>query len=166
MSEYNNLVIEPLANNHLRTNFTCGISSLDNYIKKQANQDIKRRISRVFVATTDDNSGTIVGYYTLSSLSIELGYLPEIISKKLPRHPIPAALIGRLAVDNCAQGYGVGKLLLADAVKRTLSVSSDIAIYAVVVDAINERILKFYERFGFIKFSGNGKRLFLPLKAI
>lgn len=127
---------------------------------------MKRRISRVFVATESDTPGIIIGYYTLSTLSIELGNLPGSLARKLPKHPIPAALIGRLAVSQNAQGYGIGKMILIDAIKRTLAVSNNIAIYAMVVDAINEKAQQFYEQFGFTQLSSESQRLFLPLKSI
>ncbi len=79
---------------------------------------------------------------------------------------MPAALIGRLAISNAAQGQGVGTLLLADAIKRTLAVSDQIAIYTMVVDAINDNARGFYEQFGFTRLSDDGPRLFLPLKSI
>ena len=139
---------------------------MDRYLKKQAKQDIKRRISRVFVATKPDNPMAAIGYYTLSTLSIELNRLPEKLARKLPKHPLPAALIGRLAVSIAAQGQGVGKMLLADAIKRTLAVSDQIAIFALVVDAINDNAKGFYEQFGFTRLSDDSPRLFLPLKSI
>ncbi len=71
---------------------------MDHYIHKQAGQDIKRSISRIFVAEQSGNSKEMLGYYSLRTLSIELSQLPENLTRKLPRHPIPAALIGRLAV--------------------------------------------------------------------
>jgi GNAT superfamily N-acetyltransferase len=166
MIELQNLVIEPLNPTHDRTGFQCGVEALDRYLKKQAKQDIKRRISRVFVATKSDNPKAVIGYYTLSTLSIELNQLPEKIARKLPKHPVPAALIGRLATCKAARGQGVGKLLLADAVKRTLAVSDQIAIYAMVVDAINDNAKGFYEQFGFIRLSDDSPRLFLPLKSV
>lgn len=166
MTDYKNLIIEPLNDIHERPSFKCGIDSLDDYIKKQAKQDVKRRISRVFVATESDNPSIITGYYTLSTLSIELSHLPESLTHKLPKHPIPAALIGRLAVSQNAQGYGIGKMILVDAIKRTLAVSNNIAIYAMVVDAINEKAQHFYEQFGFTQLSSESQRLFLPLKSI
>ena len=166
MTDFQNLVIEPLNPTHDRTGLQCGVEALDRYFKKQANQDIKYRISRVFVATKPNNPKTVIGYYTLSTLSIELNRLPEKLTRKLPRHPVPAALIGRLAVSNAAQGRGVGKMLLADAIKRTLAVSDQIAIYAMVVDAINDNAKGFYEQFAFTRLSGDSPRLFLPLKSI
>lgn len=166
MTDFHNLVIEPLDTTHDRPNFQCGADALDRYLKKHARQDIKRRISRVFIATTPDNPKKVIGYYTLSSLSIELNQLPEKLSRKLPKHQVPAALIGRLAVSQTAQGKGVGKMLLADAIKRTLAVSNEIAIYAIVVDAISSDARRFYEQFGFNRLSNDINRLFLTLQSI
>jgi len=166
MTDFHNLVIEPLNAAHDRAGFQCDVDTRDRYIRKQAGQDIKRRISRVFVAILPDNPIKVIGYYSLSSLSIELSQLPETFARKLPKHPIPAALIGRLAVTRDAQGYGIGKMLLVDAIKRTLSVSDQIAIYAMVVDAIDDNAKRFYEQFGFVRLSDDSPRLFLPLKSI
>ena len=166
MTDYRNLVITPLDSKHDRTGFQCGVEALDRYFKNQARQDIRRRISRVFVATKPDNPKVVIGYYRLSTLSIELNQLPERLARKLPKHPVPAALIGRLAVSNPAQRRGVGKMLLADAIKRTLAVSDQVVIYAMVVDAINENAIGFYEQFGFTRLSDDSPRLFLPLKSI
>jgi len=166
MNDFQNLVIAPLNRTHDRKGFQCGVEALERYLKKQAKQDIRRRISRVFVATKPDKPKAVIGYYTLSTLSIELNHLPEKQARKLPKHPVPAALIGRLAVSNAAQGRGVGKMLLADALKRTLAVSDHIAIYAMVVDAINDNAKGFYEQFGFTRLCDNSPRLFLPLKSI
>jgi GNAT superfamily N-acetyltransferase len=163
VTDYKNLIIEPLNTSHDRPGFQCGESSLDEYIKKQAKQDVKRRVSRVFVARELDKPGIILAYYTLSTLSIEL---PPPLARKLPRHPIPAALIGRLAVSQQVQGYGVGRMLVADAIKRILGVSNEIAIYAVVVDALNEGARRFYQQFGFVPLNVHSQRLFLPLKSL
>lgn len=165
MSSGSELVIEPLNRNHNRTAFNCGIESLDRYLEHQANQYIKRRVSRVFVVRSRQDETSVLGYYTLSALSIDLSVLPERLAKNLPRHPIPAALIGRLAVDVSAQGKGIGKMLLSNAIKRTLAISDDLAIYAMVVDAINGESESFYMQHGFVHLASEGKRLFLPLKS-
>jgi len=162
---YKNLVIEPLSSIHDRPGFLCGESALDSHIKRQAKQDVKRRVSRVFVAIETDNPSCIVAYYTLITLSIELNHLPQSLARRLPKHPIPVALLGRLAVSQHAQGTGVGSILVADAIKRILSVSDEIAIYAVVVDALNEAVGRFYQQFGFLPLAIDSQRLFLPLKS-
>ena len=166
MTDRSDLVVEALHNGHDRAGFRCGETSLDNYIQKQALQDVKRRISRVFVATQPEHPSVVVGYYTLTTFSIELGELPETMARKLPRHPIPAALLGRLAVSQATQGHGIGRMLLADALKRTLAVSDEIAIHAMVVDAIDKGAQRFYEQYGFAPLSTTSRRLFLPLKPL
>lgn len=166
LTNYSRLVIEALNTTHDRSGFQCGIGALNTYIKRQARQDIKRRISRVFVATRPEAPSEIVGYYSLSSLSIELRQLPQPLARKLTRHRIPAALIDRLAVSQAAHGNGVGRMLLVDAIKRTLSVSDEIGIYAMVVDAISDEAQRFYEQFGFIRLGTDGARLLLPLQSI
>jgi GNAT superfamily N-acetyltransferase len=165
MSSGSELVVEPLNRHHNRAAFFCGIEALDRYLKRQANQDIKRRVSRVFIVRDGQDETRVLGYYTLSTLSIDLSVLPEKVAKKLPRHPIPAALIGRLAVDVSAQRKGIGKMLLANAIQRTLAVSDDIAIYAIVVDAIDAEAESFYMQYGFAHLASRDKRLYLPLKS-
>ena len=113
------LSIEALSRRHKRDNFDCGIDALDRYLKKQANQDIRRRIAASFVAVTEKN--VIVGYYTLSAFSINLPGLPADQIKKLPRYPVvPATLLGRLAVDLGYRGRRLGEFLLMDALARSL----------------------------------------------
>jgi GNAT superfamily N-acetyltransferase len=135
------------------------------YLKRFATQDVRRRIARVFVCT-EEASDLVLGFYTLSVLSVDVGSLLEAQARMLPRHPVPAALIGRLAVDRSAQGRGLGRLLLADAVQRTLGASQQVAMHAVVVDAKNESARRFYEAYGFLSLADQPMRLFLPLRSI
>ncbi|MCC3862599.1 GNAT family N-acetyltransferase [Emcibacteraceae bacterium Y4] len=127
---------------------------------------MKRNVSRVFILSEAGSPETVLGFYTLSALSIDVETLPETIKRKLPRHPLPAALLGRLAVSDSAHGTGIGKLLLADAIKRTMGIQGDMAIYAMVVDAIDDKAVTYYTKFGFTAFEDNPDRLFLPLKSI
>jgi GNAT superfamily N-acetyltransferase len=165
MSKQSNLIIEPLRKNHNRVAFSCGTDELDNYFRRQASQDTKRRIARIFVVRSESDDEAVLGFYALSALSIDLSGLPSDLAKKLPKHPIPAALIGRLAVSSESQSTGIGKILLADAIQRTLAVSDEIAVYAMVVDTLNSEAEGFYMSFGFTKLSSDTNRLFLPLKS-
>ena len=162
MTEFDAPVIEPLERRHNRTTFSCGLSELDHYVARQASQDVRRRVARVFVCTAGDTDA-VLGFYTLSALSIDLSSLPEKLSRKLPRHPVPCALIGRLAVDRLVQGQGLGRLLLADAVKRVATVGETVVIHALIVDAANDDAKRFYEEFGFSALADDPMRLFLPL---
>ena len=160
------LIIEQLQPRHDRRAFDCGIDSLNHYLERQAGQDIKRRIARVYIAASEDQPERIVGYYTLSTLAIELTHLPAELAQRLPRHPIPAALIGRLACATTYQGKGIGKMLLMDAIKRTIAVSEQIGIYAMAVDALNPQAEAFYRQYGFQMLALEQRRLFLPLQRL
>jgi GNAT superfamily N-acetyltransferase len=154
------LVIESLGKHHDRARFSCGQPDLDNWFRLRASQDEKRNVTRVFVATTPDLG--VVGFYSLSSLSLALESLPGEIAHKLPRYDaIPAALIGRLARDERVRGQGVGELLVADAIQRILGAGLSIAVFAIVVDAKDERAVEFYKAFGFRMFPLQPRRLFL-----
>jgi GNAT superfamily N-acetyltransferase len=159
------LIIEPLGKRHDRAGFSCGVAELDAYLKRLAGQDVRRRIAQVFVCT-EEGSEIVLGFYTLSALSIDLSALPEDYARKLPRHPVPAALIGRLAVDRSGQGKGVGRLLLADAIQRTLGASEQVAVHAIVVDAKGEAARRFYLAHGFLSLPDQPMRLFLPLTSV
>jgi len=89
--------------------------------------------------------------------------LPTGIAKRLPHYPVPAVVIGRLAVARAFQGRGLGETLLLDAIGRVVRASTTIAAYAVVVDAKNDTARAFYERYGFRPFPSTPRRLFLPL---
>jgi len=160
------LVIEPLDKRHDRSSFSCGVPQLDRYLTRQASQDVRRRIARVFVAVRESVPDHILGFYTLSALAVAAAELPPKLARRLPKHPIPAALIGRLAVDVSAQGAGVGRMLLMDAIHRTIAAGNDIAVFAMVVDAKDENARRFYEAFGFMRFPGTPTRLFLTLSSV
>ena len=124
---------------------------------------MRRRVAQVFVAVSD-TPGKIDGYYSLSATSFHKDRLPPALAKRLPHYPVPAAVLGRLAVDRARQGTGLGEVLLLDAIRRILAASSAMAVYAIVVDALNDKAAAFYERYGFRLFDGEPRRLFLPLE--
>ena len=157
------LTVEPLGPHHERASFSCGEPALDNYIRHQASQDARRRVARVFVAS-GDAPGRIAGYYTLSAASFEKDDLPAELAKRLPHYPVPAAVIGRLAVELRSQGGGLGEALLLDAIHRVVRAGDTIGVYAIVVDALHERAGAFYQRYGFMPFPSAPLRLFLPLR--
>lgn len=152
--------VVPLDHSRDRSRFDSGFEPLDRYFKERVTQDIKRKVTACFVALSADDR--IVGYYTLASASIFVGDLPAELSRKLPRYPsIPAVRMGRLAVDRALTGRGLGAALLADALMRV--VRSEIAAYALVVDAKDERAASFYRHHGFLETTTKPLTLFLPL---
>tara|TARA_R110000823_G_scaffold276838_1_gene395449 strand:+ start:337 stop:834 length:498 start_codon:yes stop_codon:yes gene_type:complete len=159
------LTIEALKNNHIKNKFNCGYPMLDNYIQKQAKQDIKRDLSACFVLT--GNNKLVVGYYTLSANSISRGDFPQEIAQKLPPSylDLPTILLGRLAVDKNFKGNGYGELILIDALNRCVEISHNLGTLAIVVDPIDEKAEAFYTKYGFILIPDTGK-MFIPIKTI
>ncbi len=163
---YPKYVIAHLEKKHDLKNFNCGIEALDHHLKTQASQDMKKNVAVSYVLTENDLFN-VSGYYTLSSIGIMAGDLPEEIVRKLPRYPnLPGILIGRLARDKKCRGNNIGQLLLVDALKRSLDISTQLGCVAVVVDAKNDKAVTFYKSYGFIPFIDNNRRLFLPMGTI
>ena len=157
------LRVEPLGPSHDRSRFSCGVDALDRYIKTQARQEARNRVAAPFVLILND--GEIAGFYTLSATALRLPDLPEATVRKLPRYPlIPATLISRLAVDLAHRGKGYGRFLLADALYR--SVRSEIASFAVIVEAKDESAVNFYARESFLRFPDHPLKLFRPMADI
>ncbi|GAB4300100.1 MAG: hypothetical protein Fur0025_39510 [Oscillatoriaceae cyanobacterium] len=151
---------------HIRSNFCCGEESLDTYIRQQASQDLKKRVSTVFVLI-DEPQLDVLGYYTLSSYTVNVAALEENLVKRLPRYPaLPATLLGRLAVDNEQKGKGFGELLLLDALQKALNASMQVASIAVIVKALNEKALSFYIKYGFKQFNEQPMKLYLPMNSV
>jgi ribosomal protein S18 acetylase RimI-like enzyme len=152
--------------NRARGLFCCGVEALDRYFQRQVSQDIRRRLTACYVALGGD-SERICGFYTLSACHIALPDLPAEVTHKLPPYPaIPAVRVGRLAVDQDFRGQGLGPAMLVDAARRVIE--SDIAAFALVVDAKDADAIAFYEHHGFslLDVEGAGRTLFIPLKGI
>lgn len=159
-------ITEPLSATHRKSDFSCGKPSLDEYLQKQAKQDVKRFLSACFIMA--DTDGRVKGYYTLSGTSISRAILPDEIIKRLPPSysNLPATLLGRLAVDNNYKGQRLGELLLIDSLKRSYDVSLEqIGSMAVIVDPLDDDAVKFYSRYGFILLPDSGK-MFMPMTTI
>ncbi len=166
MVDTSGYIVERLDRTHERTAFVSGVEPLDLYLHRQASQDVRRRLTTVYVLVPL-GSTTIAGYYTLSSTAISFVDLPDDITRKLPRYPhVSATLIGRLAVDHRYRGQGLGGRLLFDAFARSLRISEEIASTMVVVDAKDEAARGFYERYGFRVLLDQQTRLFLPMETI
>lgn len=159
-------MIKLLESKHNQKEFDCGKDLLNNYIKNQAGQDIKRKLSGCFVLL-NDTTNAILGYYTLSNNSIPLSSFPDEIQKKLPKSytSIPTTLLGRLAIDLKSQGKGIGKIMLIDALKRSYEISKEIGSFAIVVDPIDEDAEKFYKKYDFVKLPDSGK-MFIAINTL
>ena len=133
------LRIAPLGELHDRGGFSCGVESLDRYLKTQAGQDVRRKANAVFVLGSEAEPERVLGYYTLCAMAISQGEVPEAARKHVPRYPlVSCTLIGRLAVAKDQQGQRLGSILLADALLRAFESASTVGSSMVVVDALDE----------------------------
>jgi predicted GNAT family N-acyltransferase len=107
----------------------------------------------------------VLGYYTLSSYTVDVTVLDEAFAKKLPRYPVlPATLLGRLAVDHRQKGKRLGELLLVDALKKSLDAAMHVSSLAVVAEALDDQALSFYLKYGFQQFRQEPRKLYFPWK--
>lgn len=139
---------EPLARGHDVEAFDCGVESLNVWLKQHAVRSKAAGSGRTFVIG-DAEQRRIVGYHALAAASIVPEQATARAAKGMPRHPIPAALLARLAVDTSVQGRGIGAWLLRDAMLRTLSAAEAVGIRVLLVHALDDNACRFYERHGF-----------------
>jgi ribosomal protein S18 acetylase RimI-like enzyme len=157
-------LIEVLGSDHNRTAFSSGVEALDRYFREQVTQDVRRRATACYVAL-DIATAKVAGYYTLAAAGVALADLPEQLAKRLPRYPsVPVARLGRLAVDKAYRGQQLGASLLWDAAMRALR--SEVAVFALVVDAKDDQAVSFYRHHGFASFGSLPKQLVLPLASL
>ena len=145
--------------------FLCGEKPLDEYIQRYASPDVGRNLARVFVAAPAAEPKRPAGFYTLSAGSVACSDLPPAVARKLPRYPVPVALIGRLTVDSLFQGKGLGSILLADACQKIAGAAAVLAVAGIIVEAKDASAAAFYRRYGFVPLPGNPDRLLLPATA-
>nr|WP_199300628.1 GNAT family N-acetyltransferase [Coleofasciculus sp. FACHB-542] len=135
-------------------------------MKQYAGQNDRKGIAKTFVAILKEDGNEVVGYYTISMSSITFDSLPEQLRKRLPRYPVPAMLIGQLAVDTSMQGRGLGKRLLMDALSKGVRLADEVGIFAVRVDALDDESKQFYLKYGFVPLIDYEFSLFLPMATI
>jgi GNAT superfamily N-acetyltransferase len=142
--------------------FDCGNSVLNEYLKLYARKNDISGIGKTFLALDED--GKVSGYITLSNAQIERNKLPDAL--KLPRYPIPALRIGKLAVDKAVQGKGIGSWLLFKSFEQVIRIAELSAVYVVIVNAIDGNARNFYLKYGFLPLQDSELSLFLPVKTI
>lgn len=128
-----------------------------------------RGIARAYVLRRGEDDAAslpaVLGFYTLSMAAAESVQLASILDKKLPKYPMPVALIGRLAVDERARGRRLGEKLLIDALDRVLDAATIVGCTGIIVDAKDEGAERFYAKYDFVTLVEEGwpRRMFLPI---
>ena len=161
-AEINLSPVVPLTDAHILSRFDCGEPSLDRWLKERARRNLGLLASSTYVFHLAD---VVVGYYAISTGATIRSILPGSMRRNMPE-PMPAILLGRLAVDRTMQGRGLGGSLLTDALSRSARMATVIASRVVLVDAISDDARRFYARFGFVKTLDDPMRLALDLRAL
>ena len=157
--------IEVLQDHHQKKSFNCGQDDLNKFIKQYASQHQKSGTCNTYVAI-DDDTQQVRGFYYLSSTSIGFDRVDAVLIQQLPRYPLPCVVVGRFAVDQTAQGRGIGKVLLAHALKQVSKVAQIIGVNFIVIHAKDQKAMEFYQRFGFISLTSNPLTLIYPVSEI
>ncbi|MGH2940254.1 MAG: GNAT family N-acetyltransferase [Solirubrobacterales bacterium] len=155
----------PLGRKDTRDGFYCGVASLDTWLVEHATGADAARSARSYVVIDEEQDRT-VGYHALTVASLEREEATGRASRGMPRHPIPAMLLARLAVEEYVQGEGVGAMLLADAMQRTLLVAEETGIRLLLVHAVDEEARGFYLHYGFEPSPSDPMNLQLLIKDI
>jgi hypothetical protein len=158
------LLIEPLTRVHDRKAFDCGDDDVSRFLKEKALQDQERDLSRTMVlAGASGNPQRILGYHTLVMSRVKQDEIPN--DKPRITRDIPVILLGQIGVDMSVQGNRYGDLLLMDVQARVDEISLKVGIRALVLDARNERLAKWYGKHDFVRFPAS-LRMFKSIGAI
>ncbi len=156
---------ELIAAQHFVADFRCGKGALDVFLQRFALVNTASGSSRTFVSTTNENL-RVIGYYSLAAASVEHRVAPERVRAGVPRYPIPAILLARLAVDVEFQGKGLGKALMKDALKRSLNAAESIGVRVILVHAKDADAVRFYRQFDFVASPSDPLHLMLLMKEV
>jgi GNAT superfamily N-acetyltransferase len=156
--------VEKLCSQHQTHHFKCGKNSLDLFIRKYALINQRADSSQTYVV---HQGGMVTGYYSLSFSSVRREEAPLAIQAEMPgNYPIPVMLFARFAVHREFQGQGLGEALLRDAFLRTIAASEIGGLAAILVDAIDEKVVAYYTRYGFIEYPVGDRKLMIPMKDV
>lgn len=151
--------LERLERAHPRTKFRCGKSEVDDWLRSKGLQHQNKRLSVSKVLL--DDAGAIAGFYTLATGQVDFSDLPPEETKRLPRRALPVAVLAWLGVSLDHQGSGIGRRLLAQALRDCWEAGQTFAFVAVILDALDDDAKAFYERWDFAELPGHPYRLFL-----
>lgn len=153
---------EPFSDKHQVKGFDCGNETLNEWLINRALKNQMTGASRTFVICSENY---VIGYYAIASGSIERLSAPKSIARNTP-DPIPVIVLGRLAIDHQFQTKRLGSALLKNALLRTLTISKNIGVRAILVHAISEDARKFYQNYGFKESPINPMTLMLSIQSI
>ncbi len=151
--------LEHLRRAHPRRRFRCGEDRVDAWLTSKALQHQEKHLSVTRVLL--EPSGGIAGYYTLATGQVDFAELPADLARRLPRCMLPVAVLAWLGVDTAQQGRGLGRLLLAHALRNCWEAGKTFAFVAVILDCLSDAARAFYRHWDFEEVPGHPYRLFL-----
>ena len=157
---------EPIEKRHDRATFDCADQDLNTFLKRYARNSHEKGGAKTFLAIDDADGARTLGFYSLSPASIAYERTPKVVKRGLARHDVPVFRLGRMAVDVSVQGQGLGGQLLLAAGRRCLYVAAQAGGVALLIDAKNERVAKWYGSYGAVPLLDAPLSLLLPLKTI
>jgi hypothetical protein len=162
-------VTTPIEPADAKSGFSCGKRPLDDYFARHSVANDTASIGRAYVLRSGAGDPaelpSVLGYYTLSMASAESALVAKVLETKLPKYPMPVALIGRLAIDHRAQGRRLGEKLLLDALHRVVDAATLVGCTGIIVDAKDEDDERFYIKYDYVTVTADGwpRRMFLPI---
>jgi GNAT superfamily N-acetyltransferase len=157
---------EPISKRHNREAFDCGDAALNDFLRRHARQAHDRGGAKTFLAVRDDDPSLVLGFYSVSPASVEFSKTPDVVKRGLARHDVPVFRLGRLAVDKSMQGRGLGGQLLLSAGRRCLRASLEVGGVALLIDAKNEGVARWYAGYGALPLLDAPLSLLLPMATI
>lgn len=154
---------QPLAATDRLDEFTCGEASLDAWLKRRALPNRLSGASRTFVVA--DQEGRVYGYYAMAAGAVSHQVATSNVRRNMP-DPVPVMVLARLAIDHRAQGIKLGAALLQDAVNRSVAVSQNAGVRALLVHALHDRAKQFYEHYSFEEAPQHPMTLMLRLNTV
>ena len=155
-----------ISRKHNRDNFDCGEPALNEFLQQHARKSHDKGVARIFLAVSNSDSTTILGFYSLCPASLEYARAPDVVRKGLARHDVPVFRLGRLAVSRQFHGQGLGGQLILAAGRRCLLAATEVGGVAVLIDAKSERAAKWYASYGAVALTDAPLSLLLPLATI
>lgn len=135
---------------HNRERFDSGEPVLDEWLRRYAGQNRRRHIAATWVITDADD--VVVAYASIAMTGIDRSAAPEVLAKGAP-DPVPALLLGRLAIDHRYASLGIGTALAGHVLATAVELNEKAACRAVVVTALLERARAWWELLGFHAFA-------------
>lgn len=153
--------LAPLASRHPRKSFHSGQTQVDDWLQTKALQQQEKHLSVTKVLV--GSAGEILAYYTIAPGQVDCADFPAEFTRRLPRRPLPVAILAWLGVSSRYHGQGLGTRILAYALRHCYEAEKAFPFVAVVIDCVDDTAKLFFQKFDFLEIPGNPYRLYLSV---